>query len=73
MTGEFRAGDRVTWNSELEHVSVRIVKVHMKNSDYKDYVHRAIKDDPQHEIKSDKSGTSRCMEECLKPVRRENR
>jgi hypothetical protein len=56
MTGEFRAGDRVTWNSELEHVSVRIVKVHMKNSDYIDYVHRAIKDDPQHEIKSDKSG-----------------
>ena len=51
----FKVGDHVTWNSEAGHVSGRIVKVHTKNVNYKGYVHHASKDDPQYEIKSDKT------------------
>ena len=55
MTKRFNVGDHVTWNSEAGHVSGKIIKVHMKNFDNKGYTHRASKDDPQYEIKSDKT------------------
>jgi hypothetical protein len=45
----------VSWNSEAGRVSGRIIKVHLKNIDYKGYTHHATSDDPQYEIKSDKS------------------
>ena len=48
-------GDHVSWNSEAGRVTGTIVKVHTKDFDYKGYVHHATKDDPQYEIKSDKS------------------
>lgn len=43
------------WNSEAGHVSGRIIKVHTSDSDYKGYTHHASKDDPQYEIRSDKT------------------
>jgi Hypervirulence associated proteins TUDOR domain len=52
---KFKVGDQVSWNSEAGRVSGRIIKVHRKNVDYKGYVHHASKDDPQYEIKSDKT------------------
>lgn len=55
MARKFKIGDHVTWNSEAGHVSGRIVKIHTKNSNYKGYVHHATEDDPQYEIKSDKT------------------
>jgi hypothetical protein len=55
MAKTFRVGDHVTWNSEAGRVSGRIVKRHTKNVNYKGYVHRASKDDPQYEIKSDQT------------------
>ncbi len=55
MANTFKVGDHVTWNFEAGHVSGRIVKVHTKNVNYKGYVHHASKDDPQYEIKSDKT------------------
>jgi hypothetical protein len=55
MVSRFKVGDHVTWNSEAGHVSGRIVKVHTKNVNYKGYVHHASKEDPQYEIKSDKT------------------
>jgi hypothetical protein len=55
MAKTFRVGDHVTWNSEAGRVSGRIVKMHTKNVNYKGYVHPASKDDPQYEIKSDKT------------------
>ena len=55
MAATFKPGDHVTWNSEAGHVSGRITKVHVKDTDYKGYTHRASKDEPQYEIKSDKS------------------
>jgi hypothetical protein len=51
----FKVGDRVSWNSEAGRVSGRVVRVHIKGIDYKGYTHRASKDDPQYEIKSDKT------------------
>jgi Hypervirulence associated proteins TUDOR domain len=55
MANRFKPGDHVTWNSEAGRVSGRIVKVHAKDVEYKGYVHHASKDDPQYEIKSDKT------------------
>jgi Hypervirulence associated proteins TUDOR domain len=55
MTRKFKRGDHVSWNSEAGRVTGRIVKVHVADVDYKGYVHHASKDDPQYEIKSDKT------------------
>jgi hypothetical protein len=54
-TNTFKVGDHVTWNSEAGRVSGRIVKVHTRNVNYKGYVHHASQDEPQYEIKSDKT------------------
>ena len=55
MATTFKVGDHVTWNSEAGHVSGRIVKVHRTDVNYKGYVHHASEDEPQYEIKSDKT------------------
>ena len=52
---QFKRGDRVSWNSEAGRVSGRIVKVHTKDVNYKGYMHHASKEEPQYEIKSDKT------------------
>ena len=51
----FKVGDHVSWNSEAGHVSGVIVKVHTSDVDYKGYTHHARPDDPQYEIRSDKT------------------
>ena len=55
MTKRFKVGNRVSWNSEAGRVSGKIVKVHTADVNYKGYVHHASKDEPQYEIKSDKT------------------
>ena len=55
MARVFKVGDHVSWNSEAGRVSGRIVRVHTKNISYKGYTHHASTDDPQYEIKSDKT------------------
>ncbi|HEV8286602.1 MAG TPA: DUF2945 domain-containing protein [Chitinophagaceae bacterium] len=55
MSKQFKVGDHVSWNSEAGRVSGKIIKIHTKNFNYKGYVHHATKDDPQYEIKSDKT------------------
>ena len=55
MKHEFKTGDHVTWNSEAGHVSGTIIKVHTADFDYKGHTRRASKEDPQYEIKSDKT------------------
>lgn len=52
---KFKKGDHVRWNSEAGHVSGHIIKVHKADFDYKGHRHRASADDPQYEIKSDKT------------------
>jgi hypothetical protein len=55
MSERFKVGDHVRWNSEAGHVSGRIIKIHTDDFDYKGYTHHASKDEPQYEIRSDKS------------------
>jgi hypothetical protein len=55
MTGTFTIGDHVSWNSEAGRVSGTIIRVHTEDFDYKGHTHRASRDDPQYEIKSDKT------------------
>jgi Hypervirulence associated proteins TUDOR domain len=55
VTKSFKTGDHVSWNSEAGRVSGRIVRVHTRDVNYKGYVHHASTDDPQYEIKSDKT------------------
>ena len=55
MTGRFKVGDHVAWNSEAGRVSGTIIAVHTRDFDYKGHTHRATESDPQYEIKSDKT------------------
>lgn len=51
----FEVGDHVGWNSEAGHVSGTITKVHVHDVDWKSYTHHASADEPQYEIKSDRT------------------
>lgn len=55
MAENLKIGDHVTWNSEAGHVGGTIQKIHQHDFDYKGYTHHASADDPQYEIKSDKT------------------
>jgi hypothetical protein len=55
MAQRFKLGDHVSWSSEAGRVSGKIVRVHTKDVNYKGYTHHASKDEPQYEIKSDKT------------------
>lgn len=55
MAQKFKVGDHVTWNSEAGHVSGKIIQVHTQDFDYKGHTRRASEDNPQYEIKSDKT------------------
>ena len=55
MNQTFKRGDHVSWNSEAGRASGHIVRVHKKDVNYKGYVHHASNDEPQYEIKSDKT------------------
>jgi hypothetical protein len=55
VSGAFNIGDHVTWNSEAGQVSGTIVAIHTRDVTWKGYVHHATRDEPQYEIKSDKS------------------
>lgn len=51
----FEVGDHVRWNSEAGRVTGRIVKVHTRDTDYKGHPRHASAEDPQYEIKSDRT------------------
>jgi hypothetical protein len=51
----FRRGDHVSWNSEAGRVRGRITRVITTSVTFKGYTVHATKDDPQYEIKSDKT------------------
>lgn len=55
MSKRFKIGDHVTWNSEAGWVSGTIMAIHTSDFDYKGHMRRASEDDPQYEIKSDKT------------------
>ena len=56
MPKKFKVGDHVIWNSEAGYVRGRIIKVHTsRDVDYKGHTRHASDNDPQYEIKSDKT------------------
>ncbi|KUZ82898.1 hypothetical protein WI36_32565 [Burkholderia ubonensis] len=55
MATTFKLGDRVRWNSEAGHVTGRIIAIHTQDFDHKGHRHHASPDDPQYEIKSDRT------------------
>ena len=55
MEKKFNVGDKVRWNSEAGRVSGTIIKMHTKDFDYKGYTHHATEEEPQYEIKSNKT------------------
>ena len=55
MSKAFAVGDHVRWNSEVGEVSGVIVKKHTSDTEYKGHTRRCSPDDPQYEIKSDKT------------------
>jgi len=55
MPTTFIPGDHVGWNSEAGNVSGRIVKVHRQDTEFKGYTHHASPEEPQYEIKSDRT------------------
>jgi hypothetical protein len=55
MAKRFKVGDHVSWNSEAGWVSGTIIAIHTRDFDYKGYTHHASQEDPQYEIKSDKT------------------
>ena len=52
MKQKFKIGEHVTWNSEAGHVSGTIIKIHIRDFDYKGYTHHASKEDPQYELRA---------------------
>jgi hypothetical protein len=55
MKRDFKVGDHVRWNSEAGWVRGKIIRIHTKDTDYKGHTRRASRDEPQYEIKSDKT------------------
>lgn len=54
-TRHFKQGDHVSWNSEAGRVHGVITKVITSEIEFKGYKVHASKDEPQYEIKSDKT------------------
>jgi hypothetical protein len=54
-TKYFKVGDHVSWNSEAGRVKGTITKVITSEIEFKGYKVHASKDEPQYEIKSDKT------------------
>lgn len=55
MSKKFKIGDHVSWNSEVGRVTGTIIKAHVRDFNYNGHIHHASDDDPQYEIKSDKT------------------
>ena len=55
MSQRYHVGDHVSWNSEAGRVRGTIVKVHTRDTDYKGHTRHCSEDEPQYEIKSDKT------------------
>ncbi|MFC8172469.1 DUF2945 domain-containing protein [Streptomyces sp. NPDC057242] len=56
MPEKFSVGDHVRWNSEAGYVEGVIVEKHTKDVEYKGRMRRCTEDDPQYEIRSDRTG-----------------
>jgi hypothetical protein len=53
---QLKVGDHVTWNSDVGYVTGRITRVHVADVEFPGKIRRASHQDPQFEVKSDKTG-----------------
>lgn len=51
----FKVGDHVRWNSEAGYVTGRIIRIHTRDTKYKGHPRDASPEEPQYEIKSDRT------------------
>lgn len=58
MGNSYKVGDKVRWNSEVGHVSGKVIRVHTRDVEFKGRQRRASDDEPQYEVKSDKTGAT---------------
>ncbi len=58
MSHKFKTGDRVRWNSEAGHIEGEVIKVHTSDTEFKGRHRPASKDEPQYEVRSDKTGAT---------------
>ena len=56
MTHRFKKGDHVRWNSDVGHVEGVVTKVVTQDVEFMGKQRRASKEEPQYEVKSDKTG-----------------
>lgn len=52
---KFSKGDKVSWNSEEGRIDGEVVKIHEKDFQFMKQQRRASADEPQYEVKSDKT------------------
>ncbi len=53
---QLKVGDHVPWNSDVGYVTGRITRVHVADVEFLGKIRRASHEDPQYEVKSDKTG-----------------
>jgi len=71
MAKRLKVGNRVSWNSETGRVNGTIIRVHVRDLDYKGYTHHASPETPQYEIKSSKTDhVAMHLGAALTPLRR---
>ena len=56
MAKDLTKGDHVRWNSDAGHVRGVVVKKHTEDVEFDGRMRRCSPDDPQYEVKSDKTG-----------------
>ena len=56
MPHKFKVGDAIKWNFAGNNVPGKVIKIHTSDFDFKGATHRAGKEEPLYEVKSDKSG-----------------
>jgi hypothetical protein len=56
MSHAFKKGDHVRWNSDVGHVVGVVTKVVTHDVEFMGRTRHASKDEPQYEVKSDKTG-----------------
>ncbi|MBU7600113.1 DUF2945 domain-containing protein [Streptomyces sp. P38-E01] len=55
MANDFSVGDHVRWNSEAGHVEGVVIEKHTRDVEFKGRIRRCSEDDPQYEIRSDRT------------------
>ncbi|UAW97931.1 DUF2945 domain-containing protein [Halopseudomonas nanhaiensis] len=70
MTHKLKVGDHVRWNSEVGHVEGKVIHVHTSDTEFKGRHRPASSDEPQYEVKSDKTGaTAMHHEQALEKIK----